>query len=184
MPAPDPEPSALPESVLRAPSGPVTTTLIPLITPTTVPSGPVTILYIPPTATYRAPSGLVDIDCATPPSDNSVLYMIQADIRPFNPAVAPPMTRPKSFNDDLQLGSFRHRKLAWSEEQRRGIAMHITDAVSIEGHVMKALGLEFFLAKDIPLPTEMETAMGRVISTPYHFRWNSGTNKWAASKKW
>ena len=116
--------------------------------------------------TYRAPSGLVDIYCGTPSSANSVLYMIQATIRPFNPATAPPKTRPKSSDDDLQMGPFRPSKLVWSGEQRRGIAMRITDAVSIEDHVMKGMGLEFFIAKDIPLPPEMDTAMDQMISTP------------------
>ena len=121
---------------------------------------------IPPNTTYRDPSGPVDIERATPTSANSVLYMIQAAARPFNPDIIPPLARPTSFNDDLHIGPFRPSKLAWSGEQRRGIAMHVNDAASIEGHVMKAMFLEFFRAKDISLPREIETAMDQMISTP------------------
>ena len=45
--------------------------------------------------------------------------------------------------------------------------MHITDAVSITDHVVKSLDLDFFLAKDIPLPEEISAAMTFMLSTPY-----------------
>ena len=52
--------------------------------------------------------------------------------------------------------------------------MHATDAMSIPDHVMKGLDLEFFLAKDIPLPEEIPEAMDFMLPTPYPFRWTFG----------
>ena len=177
LPAPKAAPTPTPSGPCP-PAGPSPgPTVIPLPTP-------VAGMLAPPFATQLAPSGPVSLDSVSPTSANSVLYMIKATVRPFNPAVIPPLARPAGFNDDLALGPFRPSKYVWAGEQRRGVAMHISDAVSIEDHVMKSLGLEFFLANDIPLPPEMETAMDQTISTPYRPRWNSGENKWAESKKW
>ena len=112
-----------------------------------------------------APLGNVLLDVVTPASAASVLFMINATALPFRPDLTPPLARPTTFNDDLSLGPFRPRKHVWSGEQRRGIAMHVADAISIPGHVMKGLGLEFFLAKDIPLPEEISEAISFMLST-------------------
>ena len=113
-----------------------------------------------------APMGDVNVNEVTPSSADSVLFMINATVRPFRPDIVPPLVRPATFNDDLTLGSFRPSKHVWSGEQRRGVAMHVTDASSIQDHVMKGLDLEFFLAKDIPLPEEISDAMSFMLSTP------------------
>ena len=101
-----------------------------------------------------------------PASAASVQFMISATVRPFRPDLLPPLVRPQSFNDDLNLGSFRPSRHVWSGEQRRGIATHVTDAVAIADHVMKSLDMDFFLAKDIPLPEEISAAMTFMLSTP------------------
>ena len=121
-----------------------------------------------------APLGDVLVNDVTPSSAYSVNFMINATARPFRPDIVPPIVRPVTFNDDLTLGSFRPSKHVWSGEQRRDVAMRVTDASSIRDHVMKGLDLEFFLAKDIPLPDEIGESMNFTLSTPYHFRWIFG----------
>ena len=118
----------------------------------------------------------------TPSSAASTTFMVKAAVLPFRPAVIPPMQRPVTFDDDLCLGSFRPSKLVWSGEQRRGIATHITDASSIEDHVFKAMDQDFFLAKDIPLPGEINEALTFAATTPLRSKWNFGGSNWAASK--
>ena len=122
---------------------------------------------LPDPSVLPSPIGLVSTTLVSPASALSTSFMINATVRPFRPACIPPMTRPPSFNDDLTLGSFRPSKLVWSGEQRRGVSMLISDASSISDHVMKSLDLEFFLAKDIPLPVETLTAMEFTLATPF-----------------
>ena len=96
--------------------------------------------------------------------------MINATARPFRPDIVPPIVRPATFNDDLTIGSILPSKHVWSGEQRRGVAMHVVDATSIRDRVLRGLGIEFFLAKDIPLPGEINEAMTFMLSTPLSLR--------------
>ena len=71
--------------------------------------------------------------------------------------------KPTSFNDDLRIGSFRPIRYTWAGEQRKGIAMHIMGASSIDGHLRKATKADFFLPKEIPLPPEVARSV-RIIA--------------------
>lgn len=65
--------------------------------------------------------------------------MIIKTARAFRPDLIPPLARPSKFNGDLSLGSLRPTMLVWPGEQRRGIAMRVTDAIAIDGRVKKSL---------------------------------------------
>ena len=80
-------------------------------------------------------------------------------IEPFALDKVPPFTRPASYEDDLLLSSFLPRKLTWAGEQRKGISTHIADATSAADHLEKADREEFYLAKDIPPPPEIDSSM-------------------------
>ena len=86
------------------------------------------------------------------------MFTLWAAILPLRKNILPPIIRPGSFDNDQSMGPFRPNKLVWPGEQRRGISMHIADAISIADHVLKSSGQEFSLANDIPLPAEMADA--------------------------
>ena len=44
--------------------------------------------------------------------------------------------------------------------------MHITDATSISDHLDKATREEFYLAKDIPLPHEIDEPLDALLNKP------------------
>ena len=81
------------------------------------------------------------------------------EIPNFNPRHLPIITPTIEANDDLKLTSYRPSRLVWAGEQRRGVNLTIEDATSPENHVDRAMGLEFFLAADIPLPSEIPPAL-------------------------
>lgn len=120
-----------------------------------------------PNSSLLTPLGPMGPSVVTPSSTDSVLYTLRAAVLPFRESILPPLERPVSFNDDLLLGSFRPRKLVWSGEQRRGISMQIADAASIQDHAHKAMGQDFFLSKDIPLPGEIPLSLEFTTTTPY-----------------
>ena len=121
-----------------------------------------------------APLGNVLLDVVTPASAATALYMINATARPFRPDLIPPLARPTSFNDDLSLGSFRPSKHVWSGEQRRGISMHVADAISIPDHVMKGLGLEFSWQRTSHCLVKSPMPCLSCSLPPYRSRWIFG----------
>lgn len=78
----------------------------------------------------------------------------KACVRPFEPGSIPTCTRPESYNNDMELGSFKPIKYTRAGEQRKGAVCHITDSVGRMGHTPKAMGLEFPHAKPAPLLAE------------------------------
>ena len=86
-------------------------------------------------------------------------FMAKARIGPFEADKIPPCTKPDSFNNDLNTGAFTPSKFTWGGEQKRGILCHVTDSKDIPDHVRKAVDLEFFLGKDVPLPHEIKDSL-------------------------
>ena len=82
-----------------------------------------------------------------------------ARLKPFTPGEIPPCIRPNSYNNDLELGSFTPSKYTWAGEQRRGVVCHVTDSSDPMDHTRKAMDIEFFLAKPIPLPAEIKASL-------------------------
>ena len=91
-------------------------------------------------------------------------FAISRKIAPFGATRIPPVHITQDFNGDLVIGSFTPSRYTWSGEQRRGVSMYIADASSMSDHVLKAMGQEFYLSGDIPLPSEITDSL-RVIST-------------------
>ena len=73
-------------------------------------------------------------------------FIEKARIDPFESSKIPVITRPKSYNHDLELKSFTPSRYTWSGEQRKGLTCHITNSADAVGHMRKAMGLEFFLS--------------------------------------
>ena len=86
-------------------------------------------------------------------------FMRNAHIRAFDPSWIPPCVRPDSFNNDLELASFMPGRYTWAGEQRKGMICHITDSKDPEDHTRKAMDLEFFIAKEAPLPSEVMASL-------------------------
>ena len=86
-------------------------------------------------------------------------FKVRAQIRPFESEKIPPCLKPTSYNNDLELGTFTPSKFTWAGEQRKGLDCHITDSTDIEDHTRKAMDLEFFLAKPVPLPDEIRESL-------------------------
>ena len=91
--------------------------------------------------------------------DLRVKFMERAKIKKFEKGAIPPCHKPTSYNNDLELGTFIPSKYTWSGEQRKGLDCHITDSTSIDDHTRKAMDLEFFLAKPVPLPDEIKDSV-------------------------
>ena len=79
-------------------------------------------------------------------------FMQKAQIRAFDPNWIPPCVRPESYNNDLEMASFMPSRYTWAGEQRKGMVCHITDSKDPVDHTRKAMGLEFFIAKEVPYP--------------------------------
>ena len=89
-------------------------------------------------------------------------FMKNATIPIFSAEGLPSPHRPKSYNDNLRLGSFRPSRYTWAGEQRKGLNTFIEDSSSIEDHINKAVQSDFFLAKEIPLPPEVVKSLSIV----------------------
>ena len=90
-------------------------------------------------------------------------FVKEATLKDFNRANIPPCQRPESCNNDLELGSFRPSRYTWDGEQRRGIFCHIAESSSIIDHVDKEMDLEFFLSKEVPLPSEVGQSLKMIV---------------------
>ena len=86
-------------------------------------------------------------------------FKTRAQIKPFDNGRIPACTKPASYNNDLELGTFTPSKFTWAGEQRKGLDCHITNSTDTEGHTRKALDLEFFLSKPVPLPGEIRESL-------------------------
>ena len=108
-------------------------------------------------AVNTRPEGTIDPTEKTTPQDPTWIvekFRQKAHIRPFAPGSIPTCSKPKAYNNDLELGSFKPIKYTWAGEQRKGATCHITDSVDRMGHTRKAFDMDFFLAKPVPLPAE------------------------------
>ena len=150
-------PANTPASPFAPAPGPSPTDMGPLVTPIAARPTP---QAAPPNSDNHillTPLGPMGPLVATPSSTASALFTFKAAVLLFRKSAIPPIAQPVSFNDDLHLGPFRPRKLAWSGEQRRGISTHITDAASIQDHVQKAMGQEFSCPEISPYRWKYQT---------------------------
>ena len=86
-------------------------------------------------------------------------FKMRAQIKPLDSGRIPACVKPASYNNDLELGTFTPSKFTWAGEQRKGLDCHITESTDIDDHTRKALDLEFFLSKPVPLPAEIRESL-------------------------
>ena len=100
---------------------------------------------------------------ATPvPGVNSpacALFIKAAELRPFSNIGLSGGEKPDTYNNDLFLSSFRPSKYTWEGEQRKGATCHIQNSTSIPGHVRKAVDMEFFTSKEVPMTDEIRNSI-------------------------
>ena len=84
--------------------------------------------------------------------------------------------RPDSYNNDLELASFIPSRYTWAGEQRKGTICHITDSKDPVGHTKKAMGLEFAIEKEAPLPSEVKASLEFIQNVTYE----EATEFWTA----
>ena len=83
----------------------------------------------------------------------------RAQAKTFEAGMIPPRPRQLSYNNDLELGAFSPSKFTWAGEHRKCLTCRITDSKGPAGHTFKAMGLEFCLAKPVPLPGEIRESL-------------------------
>ena len=87
-------------------------------------------------------------------------------IPPFRRDRVPSLGEQASSNDDLKVSHYESSPYTYMGQQRRGDFEPIKDADNHLDRIYKAIELEFFLARQIPLPEEMHEANKFITSAP------------------
>ena len=103
-------------------------------------------------------------------------FVKNAEIRPFGRKLVQLPTPRRSFNDDVHVEAYAPAALTYAGKQRKGIHENFESCTSMEDHVHRALGEQFPLSVDTPLPQDTRAAaLFSRDSTPEQLRsfWES-----------
>ena len=82
-----------------------------------------------------------------------------AELRPFSKIGLSGGEKPKTYNNDLFLSSFRPIKYTWAGGKRKAALRHIQDSTSVPDHFRKAVDVDFFISKETPLAEEIRNSL-------------------------
>ena len=95
-----------------------------------------------------------------------IAYTVKNPIWPFRKDKVPRLDEQASTNVDITLSHYESSPYTYMGKQRRGDFVPIKDADNNLGRAKNAIGLELFLARQIPLPEETQEANKFPTSAP------------------